>query len=136
MHRSLFNHPYNYTSLENKKAIKLIDKILEDLDKTGINTSTLIEDLKELRTYALQEQIPLVVKVLRFTYEHIEENDSFLIPIPDDEPIGDDIVAVSESAAVKDPVESLKYLISLMKSLKNKMNISDLKDYRDALMTY
>ena len=66
--------------MENKKAIKLIDKILVDLDNTGINTDTLIEDLKELRSYALEEQIPLVVKVLRYTYEHIEKNDSFLIP--------------------------------------------------------
>ncbi|GGX04277.1 hypothetical protein [Aquimarina muelleri] len=120
--------------MENKKASKLIDKILDDLDKTGINTDTLIEDIKELRTYALEEQIPLVVKVLRFTYEHIEKNNSFLIPIPDDEPI-DDEDSTEEKEAV-DPIESLKYLISLTKSLKNRMNISDLKEYRDALMEY
>ncbi len=130
----VFNHLYNLTLLENKKAIKLIDKILEDLDKTGINTDTLIEDIKELRTYALEEQVPLVVKVLRFTYEHIEKNNSFLIPIPDDEPI-DDEDSTEEKEAIN-PIESLKYLISLTKSLKNRMNISDLKEYRDALMEY
>lgn len=130
----VFNHLYNLTLLENKKAIKLIDKILEDLDKTGINTDTLIEDIKELRTYALEEQVPLVVKVLRYTYEHIEKNNSFLIPIPDDEPI-DEEDSTEEKEAI-DPIESLKYLISLTKSLKNRMNISDLKEYRDALMEY
>lgn len=130
----VFNHLYNLTLLENKKAIKLIDKILEDLDKTGINTDTLIEDIKELRTYALEEQVPLVVKVLRFTYEHIEKNNSFLIPIPDDEPIEDED-STEEKEAIN-PIESLKYLISLTKSLKNRMNISDLKEYRDALMEY
>lgn len=130
----VFNHLYNFTLLENKKAIKLIDKILEDLDKTGINTDTLIEDIKELRTYALEEQVPLVVKVLRFTYEHIEKNNSFLIPIPDDEPI-DDEDSTEEKEPIN-PIESLKYLISLTKSLKNRMNISDLKEYRDALMEY
>ncbi len=121
--------------MENKKAIKLIEKILEDLDKTGINTTTLIEDLKTLREYALEEQIPLVVKVLRFTYEHIEENDSFLIPIPDDEPVDEDS-DLPENKDAKEPVESLKYMISLMKSLTNKTNISDLREYRDALNTY
>ncbi|EZH75819.1 hypothetical protein ATO12_03255 [Aquimarina atlantica] len=121
--------------MENKKAIKLIDKILVDLEKTGINTDALIEDLKELRTYALEEQIPLVVKVLRFTYEHIEENNSFLIPIPDDEPIDEDN-EISNNEEAKDPVASLKYLVSLTKSLKNRTNISDLKEYRDALMAY
>ncbi len=120
--------------MENKKAIKLIDKILEDLDKTGINTETLIDDIKELRTYALEEQVPLVVKVLRFTYEHIEENNAFLIPILDDEP-ADEEVHIEEDEDVS-PVESLKYLLSLLKNLKNKVNISDLKEYRDLLMEY
>lgn len=134
MHRSIFHHPYNFTLLENIKAIKLIEKILEDLEKNGITTDTLIEDLKKLREYALEEQIPLVVKVLRYTYEHIEENSSFLIPIPDDEPVEEDS-DVKDSTAVE-PVESLKYMISLMKSLKNKMNVYDLKEYRDALNDY
>jgi hypothetical protein len=119
--------------LENKKALKLIDTILENLDKSGINTESLIENLKELRTYALEEQIPLVVKVLRLTYEHIEANDSFLIPILDDEPVDDENeIASAESS----PVESLKYLIALMANLNNKSNIADLKEYRDLLNNY
>ncbi len=138
MHLLLFNHYYNFTPLENKKAIKLIDKILEDLDKTGINTDTLIDDLKKLREYALEEQIPLVVKVLRFTYEHILENESFLIPVPDDEPVEDEEGTTSSIAGdeIKDPVESLKYLVSLTRSLSNKTNVIDLREYRDALMAY
>ncbi len=119
--------------MENKKAIKLIDKILNNLDKTGINTDTLIEDIKALREYALEEQIPLVVKVLRLTYEHIEANETFLIPILDDEPIDDENVVTE---ADSDPIESLKYLISLIKNLDNKMNIADLKEYRDLLNNY
>jgi len=117
--------------LENKKAIKVIDKILKDLDKTGINTDVLIDDIKELRTYALDEQIPLVVKVLRLTYEHIEENDAFLIPMLDDEPIEED--GSVEASTDESPVESLKYLISLIRNLNNKANIADLKEYRDLL---
>ncbi|NMH86604.1 hypothetical protein [Flavivirga algicola] len=120
--------------MENKKANKLIDKILENLDKTGINTETLIDDIKELRTYALEEQIPLVVKVLRYTYEHIEENNSFLIPTLDDEPLDEEGDVIEEEA--DSPVESLKYLLSLIKNLKNKVNISDLKEYRDLLKAY
>jgi len=119
--------------LENKKAIKLIDKILNNLDESGINTDILIEDIKALRAYALEAQIPLVVKVLRLTYEHIEANESFLIPILDDEPIDEDGDVVE---ADTNPVESLKYLISLIKNLNNKMNIADLKEYRDLLNNY
>lgn len=119
--------------MENKKAIKLIDKILENLDETGINTDALIEDIKALRVYALEAQIPLVVKVLRLTYEHIEANESFLIPILDDEPLDEEGVVAEADA---NPVESLKYLISLLKNLNNKMNIADLKEYRDLLNNY
>lgn len=117
--------------MENKAALKLIDKILNDLDKTGINTDKLISDIKELRSYALEEQIPLVVKVLRLTYEHIEENGMFLIPMLVEEE--DDEV---ESDVENEPVESLKYLITLIKNLNNKINISDLKEYRDLLNQY
>lgn len=114
--------------MENKAAIKLIDKILANLDKTGINTDKLIDDIKQLRTYALEAQIPLVVKVLRLTYEHIEENGSFLIPMLVDE---DD-----DEEVKNEPVESLKYLISLIKNLNNKINVSDLKEYRDLLNNF
>ncbi|SFZ92432.1 hypothetical protein SAMN05428642_102721 [Flaviramulus basaltis] len=121
--------------MENKQAIKLVDKILGNLDKTGINTETLVDDIKELRTYALEEQVPLVVKVLRYTYEHIEENNTFLIPILNDEPLedGDDTIKENENDT---PVESLKYLIALTRNLKNKGNISDLKEYKELLMNY
>ena len=120
--------------MENKKATKLIDKILKDLDKKGINTDALIDDIKELRTYALEAQIPLVVKVLRLTYEHIEATESFLIPLLNDEPIDEEVVV--EVSSEVSPVESLKYLISLIRNLNNKANIADLKEYRDLLNNY
>ena len=120
--------------MENQKAIKLIDKIIKNLDKTGINTDVLIDDIKELRTYALEAQIPLVVKVLRLAYEHIEENKSFLIPILDDEPIEED--GAIEANEGSSPVESLKYLIALIKNLNNKGNVADLKEYRDLLNSF
>jgi len=121
--------------LENKKALKLIDKILADLENSGINTNTLIEDLKDLRSFALEQQVPLAVKVLRLTYEHIEENEDFLIPIPDDDPIEEEGEGETpvESSQENNPIESLMYLVSLFKDLKNKMNVMDLTDYRDAL---
>ena len=124
--------------MESKKAQKLIDKILSELDHAGIIINTVVDDLKELRTYALAQQTPLLVKVLRLTYEHILANKTFEIAIPDDEPIdeneeGEEEVAV---ATDQDPKESLHYLVSLFKDSDNKMNILDLKAYRDALNNF
>ncbi|WP_397362296.1 hypothetical protein [Olleya sp. R77988] len=125
--------------MENKKAITLIDKILKNLNKTGINTDVLIDDIKALRTYVLdlEVKVPLAVKVLRYTYEHIEANDSFLIAIPEDSPIEDEEAEVIETEETNtDPVESLSYLISLIGNLDNSMNILDLKSYKKALMEF
>jgi len=127
--------------LENQKANKLVDKILNDLDVSGINKEALIDDIKELRGYAAEEKVPLAVKVLRYTYEHIEANSTFLIPILDDEPIEEEneegeMVAVAIENALDTPVESLKYLIALTKNLKNKGNIEDLRAYKELLLKY
>lgn len=120
--------------MESNKAQKLVTKILGDLDHAGIITNTVVEDLKELRVFAKQQQNPLATKVLRLAYEYIEENDDFEIAIPDDEPIEDEngeIVSVAEEDV--NPKESLSYLVSLFKDLENKNNIIDLKVYRDKL---
>ncbi|WP_040282543.1 hypothetical protein [Psychroserpens damuponensis] len=121
--------------MENIKAIELIDKIFKNLDETGINTDTLIEDIKELRGYAIEQKVPLLVKVLRLTYEHIEKYDSFVIPILDDEPLeeADDLDVTNEESS---PVENLKYVLALAKNLNNKGNIADLKEYKALLMDY
>lgn len=120
--------------MESKKAQKLISKILADLDHAGIILNTLVEDLKELRTYAKKEQNPLATKVLRLAYEYIEDNETFDIAIPDDEPLFEDGDAVSADADDEvDAKESISYLISLFKDLENKNNVSDLKHYRDIL---
>ena len=79
-----------------------------------------------------------MVKVLRLTYEHIEANNTFLIPVLDDEPIEDEEEG-AEGEAVNDldtPVESLKYLIALTKNLNNKGNIADLREYKELFAKY
>ena len=125
--------------MENKQAITVIDRIIKNLDATGINTDTLIDDIKTLRTYTIEVENPLAVKVLRYTYEHIENNDSFLIPIPEDTPLDDEAFEDETIETVEtesDPVESLKYVISLIRNLDNSSNISDLKYYKKALVEF
>lgn len=126
--------------MESKKAQKIIDKILSDLNHAGIIINTLIDDLKELRPYAIQEEIPLLVKVIRYTYEHLEAYGTFSIPIPEDEPIEDDEdveTFATEEETEYNPVDSLSYLVALFKDAKNnKINIADLRSYANALLSY
>ena len=122
--------------MENKKALKLIDKIVTGIEQNGIDVAVVSEQLKELRPFAVAENIPLLAKVLRRTYEHLETYDGFFIPIPEDEPIEleEEVIVTEKSEFI--PSESLAYMISLAKDMTNKINITDLRAYSEALLEY
>ena len=127
--------------MENIEAQKLINRIQKEILSNGIDADKLTKELKKLRAYALEEGNPTLVKVLRLTYEHIENYGSFFIPIPDEEPVDEiDGAEVSykpgEDPSKDDPVESLNYLLSVMSNPSNKTNLNELREYRNALMEY
>lgn len=121
--------------MENPKAQKLLNKIQRDLMRNGIILNTIVDDLKNLRPFAVEEENPLLAKVIRLTYEHLEAYETFAIGIPEDEPIeGFEEEEVQDTAA--EPQESLNYLLSLMADAKNKINVLELREYSNALMVY
>lgn len=120
--------------MKNQKGQKLLDKIQRDLMRNGIIVNTIAEDLKELRPYAVEEEDPLLAKVIRLTYEHIETFHTFDIPIPDDEPLDENEEA--STAPDSDPQESLDYLLSLMSDTSIKNNEMDLREYIRDLQDY
>lgn len=124
----------NLYKLKNPKAQKLIDKIQRDLMRNGLVINTLVEDLKQLRPFAIEEENPLLAKVIRLAFEHLEATNSFEIPIPDDEPLeeNEDQATAIESS----PQESLDYLLSLMHDTSIKNNVSDLREYSSALAEF
>jgi|TARA_Y100000588_G_C13972874_1_gene803772 hypothetical protein len=120
--------------LNNIKAQKLLNKIQRDLMRNGIITNTLVNDLKELRPLVVEEGQPLLAKVIRLTYEHVEAYDSFNIAIP-----GDDPVEEGEEAPVQEETtgqESLDYLLSLMADPSNRVNEIELREYVNAFNEY
>ncbi len=117
--------------MENIKAQKLLNKIQRDLMRNGIIINTIVEDLKDLRKLVVEENIPLLAKVIRLTYEHIEENEDFLIAIPEDEPLEEE--TEGEVAEKVTGQESLEYMLSLMADHSNKLNEDELREYVKAL---
>lgn len=103
--------------------------------RNGIITNAIVEDLKELRPFAVDENSPLLAKVIRLTYEHIETYGTFDIPIPEDEPV-EGFEEEQEEAEEVDPKESLNYLLSLMAEAKNKINALELREYSNNLSAY
>jgi hypothetical protein len=65
--------------MRTKLANDKLDAIIKMVEKEGVTAPKLIDELKSLRVKALEEKDPLVVKVLRLTYEYLGENESFAV---------------------------------------------------------
>ncbi len=111
----------------NTKYYKLIEKIKAEIAKDGVTTA-IIEDLKAMREMVVLENQPLLAKVIRLTFQHIEKNDTFNVAIPEDEPIEgheeEQVVSTEINA-----VESLDYLLSSMTKYDMKSNELDIRDF-------
>lgn len=109
-------------------ANKKLESIINKVEKDGVKASKLIDDLKELREYALKEQDPLVTKVLRLTYEFLQENTSFDVQAQYEE----DEEGNEYPIEIEDK-ENLLYLLRLLENADHKINREEIKDYRTAL---
>jgi hypothetical protein len=112
------------TGLANQK----LDAIISKVEQQGVNALNLVQDLKDLRESALLEQDPLVVKVLRLTYEFLEENNAF-----DVEAQYEEDEEGNEYPIEIDDKENLLYLLNLLKNAEHKINREEIKDYRTSL---
>ncbi|SFT81688.1 hypothetical protein SAMN05216474_2512 [Lishizhenia tianjinensis] len=109
-------------------ANKLLEKIIAKVEAEGILAEGLIDELKELREYALKEQDPLVTKVIRLTYEYLIENEAYDVEAQyeEDEDGGEYPLEIEDK-------ENLLYLLSLLRNADHKINREEIKDYRTAL---
>ncbi|MCB0478144.1 MAG: hypothetical protein KDC84_08270 [Crocinitomicaceae bacterium] len=111
-----------------EEANKLIDKLLKAIEKNGVNDQ-LIPDLKKLREWALKEEDPLVTKVIRLSYEYIEENECFDISVAKDEDEeGNEFYLEPGSDE-----ENFSYLLNLLVNNENEYNREEIRDYRTQL---
>jgi hypothetical protein len=109
-------------------ANKKLDAIIAKVEKEGILAAGLIDELKDLREFALKEQDPLVTKVIRLSYEYLTENESFDVQAQYDEDEDG-----SEFPIEIEDQENLLYLLNLLKNADHKINREEIKDYRTAL---
>jgi hypothetical protein len=112
------------TVLANQK----LDALISNVEQHGVSAPNLVQDLKDLRESALLEQDPLVVKVLRLTYEFLEENNAF-----DVEAQYEEDEEGNEYPIEIDDKENLLYLLNLLKNAEHKINREEIKDYRTSL---
>lgn len=105
-----------------------LESIIKKVEKDGVKAPKLVDDLKELREYALKEQDPLVTKVLRLSYEYLIDNSSFDVQAQFEED-----EEGNEYPLEIDDKENLLYLLRLLENAEHKINREEIKDYRTAL---
>lgn len=124
----------------NPKAQKIIETLKKDLAKKGIVAEEFAKQLRDLRPYAIEEEDPTLTKVIRLTYEHLDEHGTFNIAMPgelEEDEEGNEI-EVKPETDIEDDFEakrvSLDYLFEIFLDNRNKYNRVDLIEYRDRLM--
>ena len=122
--------------MENKQALQLLDKNLKELLKNKFSVAALIAYLKTIRELTLDLQNPTVTKSLRLAYEHLENNNAFLIAIPADEPIDSEATENVLSFSDANNIESISYYLSLFTDLNKKNNLLDIKEYNKAFLSF
>jgi hypothetical protein len=110
------------------EANNKLDAIISKVEKKGIVAAKLIDDLKALREDALKEQDPLVTKVLRLSYEFLDERKAFDVKAQyeEDEEENEYPIEIEDK-------ENFLYLLNLLKRSDHKINREEIKDYRSAL---
>ena len=98
------------------KAKEKLSAIIKLVEKSGISAPKLVDELKALRVLALEEKDPLVVKVLRLTYEYLPENESFNVEgqFEEDEDGNEYPIEIEEK-------DNLLYLLSLLQNAAQKV---------------
>lgn len=109
-------------------ANKNLNTIIEKVESKGILAEGLVDDLKALREIALKEEDPLVVKVLRLTYEFLTEREAFDVQAQYEEDEDENEYPIE----IEDK-ENLLYLLNLLVNADHKINREEIKDYRTAL---
>ncbi|MGB0837610.1 MAG: hypothetical protein ACPGRE_05870 [Flavobacteriaceae bacterium] len=135
--------------MENIEMIQdLVAKIRKQVISEGVASEAVLESLKKMRTYSIQDENPKLTKTIRLTCEHLEENGAFLIPFLEDEEI-EVSEAVSEDleepieaeieekeAVTENQADSFEFLLSLMSDYKRASSVADLEAYKQALLNF
>lgn len=120
--------------MQNKQAIQLIENIQKEIFQEKLNISSAIEDLKKVREITMELNNPVLTKALRLSYEHLEENNAFLVEIPNDEPLDEETETETSKYSTENNIESLNYFLSLLSDCSKKNNLLDLREYNKAFI--
>lgn len=104
--------------MQSAKANTILQSIIDDATKNGMNAESFIPQLKEARELALKEEDPLVTRALRLTWQHLEANGNFGIELAEE---------------IESEDENFTYFLSLCVKSDNTYNRDELREMTNAL---
>lgn len=124
-------------ALQDTRALKILQKLIDEAQQNGIITNNIVEDLKALRPYTITEEIPLLAKATRLAAEHVDEYGTFAIDIPQDEAIEEEDGTIIEPEPIEsDPKSSFVYFLHLLKDINKRENEAEMRIYVDGFKNY
>lgn len=115
--------------MKSAKANKALEALVSKI-ATEFDINYIIAELKEVREIALEENDPLLVRILRQSYEYLAENQAFDVTVEKDyseDEDGEEIETLKEPGTNE---ENLSYLLNLIIKSENKFNREEIKEMR------
>ncbi|MFB1003674.1 MAG: hypothetical protein QMC70_06010 [Bacteroidia bacterium] len=100
------------------KANLAVNNLLKDVTKK-FEGDKVVAQLAEIRTMALEEEDPTIVKICRLASEYITENKNFDLGYAAEEEIGD--------------MTDMQYLLELMLKVDRQANREEIQEIRDRI---
>jgi hypothetical protein len=100
------------------EANTILEKILKQVEKNGIQPDKLIPLLQQVREFALKEEDPLLTRALRLCWQHLEANEGF------------DLTYLEDGETTE---ENFTYLISLAIKSENTYNRDEIREMTNML---
>jgi hypothetical protein len=114
----------------NKDTVELIDKLKKLVEKKGIVKEDVVKLLTELRPHFVEQNEPLVTRVVRMTAEYIEAFGAFdlnLLAEEDEEGNIDEEIDMDGEDSYSEVKENFTYLLDLFAHPDNQMNKDELQ---------
>lgn len=105
--------------MDRKEADRLAHNIAQEFVKNG-SSEKVINDLKTLRNYFIEIKDPTLTKIIRLTYEHLENNDGFDVVLEDFDP--------------EEGGNPFEYFMQLVSAYDNTYNREELNEYKEKMM--
>jgi len=104
--------------MRTQEANTILEKVIQTVEKKGIDAASIIPQLQKARDYALKEEDPLLTRALRLAWQHLEANDTFDIDLAED---------------IETAEDNFVYFLQLCVRCENSLNRDELREMTNSL---